>query len=375
MLTVDIYSEAAEKLGWPGSASCINYLKVLFTPEEGKLLLEFIKPATCAQVAKKLGMDEKELQAKLDHFADKRRLLFHGKTEYVFQLGLHGFFNAVIVSKEEDIPSGFWPAYAEFHKEEMLLNLPERIRRTEADPAKVPGSRVVPDRLAIAASPRIKKEDVLWYEDMAQILAKEDVISLAPCGCRREFHNCDKPIWTCFHFGEAEKQDAKPENSVKKILTYEEAMETSDMCERAGLLHLMGNNIEIPKAVLCHCCDDCCSTLTPILATGRLRQFYSPSRYLAVVDEEKCTGCQTCVERCYFNGVMMRPSVTSKKKKKAYVMSWNCMGCGSCILGCKQGAITFELVRPPEHIPTQPPAQGSLKGVPGFNYIRQETLK
>ena len=374
MVNNDIYSEAAEKLGWPGSASCINYLKVLFSPEESKLLLEFIKPATCAQVAKKLGMNEADLQARLDNFSKKRRLLFHGKTEYVFQLGLHGFFNAIIVSREEDLPPGFWKAYAEFHKEEMLLNLPERIRRTEANPSGIPGSRVVPHRLAIAASPKIKKEDVLWYEDMAQILAREEVISLAPCGCRREFHNCDKPVWTCFHFGEVEKQDANPENSIKRILTYEEALETSDMCEKAGLLHLMGNNADIPKIVLCHCCDDCCSTLTPILATGRLRQFYAPSRFQAVVDEEKCIGCQTCVERCYFNGIMLRPSLTGKKKK-AHVLGWNCMGCGACILGCKQGAITFELVRPPEHIPLTQPAQGSLAGVPGFTYIRQETLK
>jgi NAD-dependent dihydropyrimidine dehydrogenase PreA subunit len=370
----ELYYEAAEKLGWPNSASCINYLKELFTPEEGRLLLEFIKPTTCAQVAKKLGMDEKDLQAKLDNFTHKRRLLFHGKTEYVFQLGLHGFFNAILVNREEDIPPGFWRFYAEFHKEEMLLNLPERIRRLDANPGGLPGQRVVPHRLALAASPKIKKEDILWYEDMAQILAKEDVISLAPCGCRKEFHNCDKPIWTCFHFGEAEKKDANPENSVKKILTLEEAIEASDMCEKAGLLHLVGNNIEIPKVVLCHCCNDCCSTLTPIMATGRLRQFYAPSRYLAVVDEEKCVGCQDCMERCYFSAVMMRPSLTSKKKK-AHVLSWNCMGCGSCILGCKQGAITFELVRPPEHIPTQPPAHMSLAGVPGFTYIRQENLK
>ena len=51
------------------------------------------------------------------------------------------------------------------------------------------------------------------------------------------------------------------------------------------------------------------------------------------------------------------------------------MGCGSCILGCQHGAITFELVRPPEHIPTAPPAHMSLAGVPGFTYIREENLK
>ena len=373
METNAIYNEAAEKLGWPGSASCINYLKVLFTPEEGRLLLEFIKPATCQQVAKKLGMDEKDLQAKLDNFANKRRLLFRGKTEYLFQLGLHGFFKAIIVSREEDVPPGFWPAYAEFHKEEMQLNLPERIRRIE-EKSPLPGSRIVPDRLALAASPRVKPEQIMWYEDMAQILAKEDVISLAPCGCLTEFHNCDRPIWTCMHFGEVEKEDARPENSVKRILPLDEAIAASDMAEKGGLLHLMGNYVGIPKGVLCHCCDDCCSTLTPILASGRVRQFYSPSRFLAVVDEEKCIGCQECVDRCFFNAVMMRPSLTSKKKK-AHTLPWNCMGCGSCILGCKQHAITFELVRPPEHIPAQPPAHMSLAGVPGFTYIREESLK
>jgi hypothetical protein len=165
-------------------------------------------------------------------------------------LGLHGFFKAIIVNKEEDIPPGFWPRYAEFHKEEMLLNLPERIRRIETSGSWVPGSRVVPDRLALAASPKVKPEDVLWYEDMAQILAKEDVISLAPCGCRREYHNCDRPIWTCLHFGELEKADAKPENSVKRILTLDEAISASDEAEKGGLLHLLGNYAGIPKAVL-----------------------------------------------------------------------------------------------------------------------------
>ena len=86
-MTDNVYIEAAEKLGHPDSASCIKYLQVLFTPEEGKLLLEFLKPATCEQVAKRLNIDEKSLQEKLENFK-RRRLLFHGKTEYIFQFGI-----------------------------------------------------------------------------------------------------------------------------------------------------------------------------------------------------------------------------------------------------------------------------------------------
>ena len=40
MAREDIYLEAAEKLGYPSSASCIKFLRILFTPEEGELLLE-----------------------------------------------------------------------------------------------------------------------------------------------------------------------------------------------------------------------------------------------------------------------------------------------------------------------------------------------
>ncbi len=68
MANDDVYLEAAEKLGYPGSASCIKYLRVLFTPEEGGILLEFLNPATCKQVAPRLNMSEKSLQAKLDDF-------------------------------------------------------------------------------------------------------------------------------------------------------------------------------------------------------------------------------------------------------------------------------------------------------------------
>ena len=42
--------------------------------------------------------------------------------------------------------------------------------------SETPGNHIVPYRLAIAASPKIKPEQVLWYEDMAQIFAREDQI-------------------------------------------------------------------------------------------------------------------------------------------------------------------------------------------------------
>lgn len=349
----DVYAEAIEKLGYPGSAAGIKYLKVLFTPEEGKLLLEFIQPSTCKEAAQRINMDEKKLQEKLDEFTLRRKLLYHGKTQYIYYLGLHAFFNCVPRLKDEYVPAGFWPAYAEFRVEETE-RMSGRKGSPEVSPTGVPSNRVVPYRLALAASPKVRPEQILWYEDVAQILRREDIISLTKCDCRRAEHNCERPLWTCYHFGPLEgvRDLGNPYCDVKK-LSAEEAIAYSDEAERGGLMHLVGNYAEIPERVMCSCCACCCNVLGPAIASGRLRQLYAPSRYLAVVDTDKCIGCQECVGRCFFNAVQMRLT-TGSKKRKAYIVKENCMGCGSCIVGCKQGAITLELVRPPEHIPLQP---------------------
>jgi ferredoxin len=56
------------------------------------------------------------------------------------------------------------------------------------------------------------------------------------------------------------------------------------------------------------------------------------------------------VERCIFDGIEMRKPANSKKLK-AYVISEHCMGCGVCVFKCPNGAMSLELIRPPDHIP------------------------
>jgi ferredoxin len=372
MTNDEVYIVAAEKLGYPGSVSCIKFLRVLFTPEEGKLLMEFLEPATCKEVAARLNMDQKALQEKLDDFK-RRRLLFWGKTQYVFKFGIHVFFARIPHAKPEYIPEGFWEAWKEFHPEEIERFQMGDAERVEGPGAsRVPGNRVVPYRLALAASPKIKPEQIMWFEDMAQIFAREEQIGIVECPCRKEFHNCDRPLMTCFYFSKHTLERDINEHSTMKKLTVEEAVKYSDELEKGGLMHLMPNYGGCPDYVMCNCCDDCCAVLGPALRSGRLRQLYAPSRFVASVDTDLCSGCQQCVERCFFNAIEMR--LTSKsKKKKAHILREYCMGCGSCIVGCKQKALTFELVRPPEHIPAKP--QPVNLATHGVSIVREELLK
>jgi ferredoxin len=352
MIKNEIYDKLEEKYRLVGDTHFREVLETLMTPEEGRLVLELSTPMSTAELAKKLNIDEKILSPKMDNLA-RRGLLFRGKEQYMAWRDAHQLNARVMFSKDEYIP----PKFLELRKTDMryaespyaeVNNLVKIFERTGK-----PLVRVIPDRLAILASPRIKPEQVLWYEDMAELLKRAEIIGVVDCDCRRIYHRCDKPLLTCLHFGKNIIEYETGRGGRMKVISYEEALAISDNAEQAGLIHeTPGNNASL-SGVICSCCTDCCSTYEPAIHSGKLRQVSDPSPYLATLDADLCTSCQTCVERCLFDSIEMA-AVPDSKKKKAKIDSEKCMGCGACILGCKAKAITFELVRPPEFIPPKP---------------------
>ena len=55
----------------------------------------------------------------------------------------------------------------------------------------------------------------------------------------------------------------------------------------------------------------------------------------AKVDEEKCTGCETCVAECPSEAISMAAD-------KASVDIEECVDCGVCVDACPEEAITME---------------------------------
>jgi ferredoxin len=344
-----IYEKIAEIFEYPGSQNLIKYLKVLFTPEEGELLLEFLEPATCEQVAKRLNMDEKTLSEKLADFK-RRRLLFHKHGEYLFHLAMHGFFARIAKAKKEDIPEGFWKAWDDFMPEIEQKMITRSIEVAEQVPMSGIMTRIIPARLAIDSNPNIKPEDILPEEDihaMLRMKGSQEVIAVSDCDCRIRAHRCDRPTYNCFEFGKYAEFNLNQSSSLKVIST-EEAIAISDEAERAGLLKSGGIRKE-NGGVLCHCCDCCCNVMGATIRHGVAHQLRNPSRYRARVESESCIGCQECIDRCFFNAIEMT-AVPGSKKLKASVNEEKCMGCGLCVIGCEQKALIFDLVKPPEYL-------------------------
>jgi Fe-S-cluster-containing hydrogenase component 2 len=55
----------------------------------------------------------------------------------------------------------------------------------------------------------------------------------------------------------------------------------------------------------------------------------------AVVDAEKCTGCETCVDSCPLDAIKMKDSL-------AVVDADTCGDCGACVDVCPVEAISME---------------------------------
>ena len=345
----DVYEKIAEIFEYPGSENLTRYLKILFKPEEGELLLEFLKPATCEQVAKKLNMDESVLSEKLADFK-RRRLLFHKNNEYLFHMAMHGFFARIAKAKREDIPEGFWKAWDDFMPEVEQKMITRSIKVAKEVPVGGIMTRIVPARLAIDSNPNIKPEDILPQEDihaMLRMKGSQEIIAVSDCDCRVRAQRCDRPLQNCFEFGKYAEFNLNQSSSLK-VISVEEAIAISDEAERAGLLK-SGGLSERNGGVLCHCCDCCCNVMGATIRHGVAHQLRNPSRYRARVDTESCAGCQECVDRCFFDAVEMQ-KVPGSKKLKAFVNEQKCMGCGLCVLGCEQKAMIFNLVKPPEYL-------------------------
>jgi NAD-dependent dihydropyrimidine dehydrogenase PreA subunit/predicted transcriptional regulator len=365
----DAYQKIAEMWSFPESTSFRKMLEALMSPEDAALLVECTTPVTVPELAKRLKTDEKSLKEKLDDLY-KRGLIFRGPTQYQFRRGRHyGFAGSIIPTDSKEYRN--W-------RQKWADEYPYREVGAWIDSFKKTGNpihRVYPSRLAIKSNPAIKKEDLLWHEDIEQIFQRAEILIAGPCGCRAgggmaeprkldkdlKSTRCNHPMWNCFQFSKAVLAEARKRGGDMMVYSYDEAIAKSDESERAGLIHEGPGNAAVMPGVICSCASDCCSMIIQSQASGEdMHALYTPSRFLATVEQDKCIGCQECVERCSFGSIEM-VKVPGSKKMKAQINKAECYGCGVCVVGCEQKAIRFDLIRPPEHIP---PAEAATVRAP-----------
>ena len=355
------YVQLAAKLGAPASERFVRILEAMFSPAEADICRELIAPATCQELSLRFGISNDQMAMMLDSLVD-RGALTRGQTQFAFHATVLGFHHDVVADTAPQtgpnaVSKRVKELWDDFFRNEWSYEFLSKAIKT-----KLAGGRSLPIWPAIGAlerSPDIGKEDIMPEENWRLRIENAKRRIVAPCGCRVSWGGCDHPMMTCFACFDRPRGEYylnQPGRLLKEV-TLAESLDIVREAEEVGLVH-WGD---------CYCCSCACENLFPVTRARRF-DLMTPNRFLAVVNEDRCKGCQDCVERCPFEAIEMRKTANSRKLK-ASVAADRCKGCGVCIVGCKQNALTYRIVRPPEYLrPRTSPGQtgAPVRTIPVF---------
>ena len=335
----NVYERLRDRLddlatGFPATKSRveIRILKRLFTEAEAEFFIR-LPPLlkTPEDIAKMLAHDPGEMSELMEGMA-KKGLLFRqrkgGEVRYAPVPYVVGIFEFQVGRMDRHMASDM-EEYFETALGPTLQSF------------KTPVMRTVPINRDLAT-----KWPVAPYEDILNFLDKQEVIAIAPCICRTvsrlNGRGCDKPLETCFMFGS--HAHFYVENGMGRYINKEEARDIVKRNEEVGLVMQPFNSQKFGG--MCSCCGDCCGMLRS-LKKQPVPAAAVQSNYFAEVDSEKCTGCETCLDRCQMEAIKMVDEIATIDRDR-------CIGCGLCVTTCSSEALRLtrksedDLYAPPE---------------------------
>jgi ferredoxin len=338
----DVYEVLREKLddlavGYPATESGVEMriLRRIFSESEAELFVN-LNPVleSPEDIAQRLGQDPAGLAQNLEAMA-KKGLLFRVRkgdgVRYCAVPYVVGIFEFQVKNMDAD--------FAKDCEEYFQTRFGQQIQKFQT-----PVLRTIPiDRQLVADYP------VAPFEDIMKIIDSQKTIAISPCICRTTKdlagEKCDKPLENCFSFGSHAAYYV--ENGMGRYISKEEAKEIIVANEKAGLVMQPFNSQK--AGGMCSCCGCCCGVLRSIkmqpVPADAVR-----SNYYAVVDEDECSGCETCMERCQMDAIQLKDDIASIDLDR-------CIGCGLCISTCPTEAM--QLVQKTVAKQYEPPQSGA----------------
>lgn len=331
-MTDDVYRKLQEHLdrhpmGFPATKNGedINLLKKMFDREQAEIALSLIpKPEIPEEIAAKLGSDPKIMAGKLDQMARNGLLLRTRKGDEV-RYNLEPYVVGIMEFQIGRLDKEFMDLGNKYARARGLEEAARGIKTPKTHFWRV---------LAIEKS--IPTDIVIHpYEKISEFIDKAGKIAVTDCICRvasiMRGEGCGKTVQSCMIFSpyaEYYIENAFP----GRLISKEEAFDVIAITEEEGCVHNSQNTASGP-VFICNCCPCCCGLMRTVIGLNQHNRV-ARSDYFAKVDEDTCTACEECVDRCPFNAVSIEDDV-------AKINFDFCMGCGLCVSTCTTGALSL----------------------------------
>lgn len=337
-----VYDRLADALSLRGGTlpvlKCKEFfalLQELFTPEEAELAAKMpLGPVTVEAFAREIaGSDTEKVENIFEALADKG-IVFTTEKEgvrvYTLMLILPGIFEMQFmkgeVSERARKLARLFDDYFAVAGEMMKRQVKPAPRGT----AGFPFARVITIEQEIPTDVEVHP-----YDKVSTYIDDAEHIAVSVCYCRHhgELLNdpCDKPKDVCMTFGPQAKYVA--ERGFGRLISKEEAKQVLDRSEQAGLIHCSSNTGGY-VSFICNCCQCHCGIIRSI--KSGIIPMGAVSSFMVMVDEDECSGCGLCVDRCQMEALSLNGDSVVRKAER-------CIGCGLCISVCPTGALKLEL--------------------------------
>lgn len=339
-MTDDVYQRLADVLdkipnSFPQTedGTHLKVLKWIFTPEEAELASNMrLRGETVEEMATRLDREPGNLVTILETMAEKGQIhAWNSSTgrRYCLIPYVIGIFEEQLGRMDSE--------FAKLSEDLFLKSKGGDLFGTKPELFQVlPVNRAIDTEL-----------EVYPYEVAEQIVENSKSWGVQDCICRTQQalldNTCKYPTSICLTFA-PKKENAFDDNRTIRAITKEESLQHLREAEEAGLVHCT-MNIQTGHTYICNCCTCCCGILRGVYESGAPHAFVK-SNFLAYVDEDLCTGCETCVERCQFDALSVPGDILEIDKN-------TCIGCGVCTTVCPEGALSLAPRSDKKHEPPE----------------------
>jgi Pyruvate/2-oxoacid:ferredoxin oxidoreductase delta subunit len=327
---------ARHPLGAPESETFIEILKCHFDPDEARLAAAMtFEPEDEEVIARRAGVSLDEAAPILTKMAGRFFIRGFRRPDGVRTFRLHimvlgmGLREEPFLMRESSVDlerlADLWDKYyLEGHGQEMH------------------GSGIS----VVRALPTVQsvKENVLPHEDALQAVKNATILTLNPCACRVGHRYCDDPVEICIGLSWGVPGGLEPGTPLLdhhhaatiagRLVSADEVVDALERAEEAGLVHI-SLNVKDDPWFICNCCRHACGLLRGVTDLG-ITHAVAPSSFWMIIDEDMCSGCEVCLDRCPVGAISMREDGV------AQVTHEKCLGCGVCEVVCGQGAMSLQ---------------------------------